>query len=133
MMNNKNNTAPQKRRRNDILLIVGILSAILIFALTYFLTRKDGAYVCVLRGNEEIGRYSLADNMEIPLKEGEKVTNILVIEEGKAYMKSAVCPDKICVRHRPINKSGQTIVCLPEKVTVKIIAEGTGKIPDTVT
>ncbi len=132
MMNNKNNTAPQKRRRNDILLIVGILSAILIFALTYFLTRKDGAYVCVLRGNEEIGRYSLADNMEIPLKEGEKVTNILVIEEGKAYMKSAVCPDKICVRHRPINKSGQTIVCLPEKVTVKIIAEGTGKVPDTV-
>ena len=131
-MNNKNNTAPQKRRRNDILLIVGILSAILIFALTYFLTRKDGAYVCVLRGNEEIGRYSLADNMEIPLKEGEKVTNILVIEEGKAYMKSAVCPDKICVRHRPINKSGQTIVCLPEKVTVKIIAEGTGKVPDTV-
>ena len=132
MMNNKNATAPQKRRRNDILLIAGVLSAILIFALIYFLTRKDGTYAVVLKNNEEIGSYSLSENMQIPIKEGDKVTNILVIKDGKAYMKSALCPDKICVKHRPIDKSGQTIVCLPQKVVIKIIAKGTGNAPDTV-
>lgn len=132
MMNNKNSAAPQKRRRNDMLLIMAILSAILIFALVYFLTRKDGAYAVVLKNNEEIGRYSLSENMEVPIKVGDKTTNVLVIENGKAYMESAVCPDKICVKHRPIDKSGQTIVCLPEKVVIKIIAEGKGNAPDTV-
>ena len=57
---------------------------------------------------------------------------VLVIKDGKAEMKSAICPDKICVKHRPIDKSGQTIVCLPEKIVVKIIAEGEEKVPDTV-
>ena len=132
MMNNKTIVAPQKRRRNDILLIAGILSAILIFALIYSLTRKDGAYAVVLKNNEEIGRYSLAEDIEIPINTGDKVTNILLIEDGKAQMKSAVCPDKICVNHRPIDKSGQTIVCLPEKVVIKIIAESGGNAPDTV-
>ena len=132
MMNNKNATAPQKRRRNDILLIACVLSVILIFALIYSLTRKDGTYAVVLKNNEEIGSYSLSENMQIPIKEGDKVTNILVIKDGKAYMESALCPDKICVKHRPIDKSGQTIVCLPQKVVIKIIAKGTGNAPDTV-
>ncbi len=132
MMNNKNCAAPQKRRRNDMLLIMAILSAILILALTYSLTRKEGAYAVVLKNNEEIGRYSLAEDREVPIKTGDKVTNILSIKDGKAQMESAVCPDKICVKHRPIDKSGQTIVCLPEKVVVKIIAESGGNAPDTV-
>ena len=132
MMNKKDKTAPKKRRRNDIFLIVGVFLAVLIFAALYLLTRKDGAYAVVLKENAEIGRYSLAEDMEIPIKDGDKVTNVLVIKDGKAEMKSAICPDKICVKHRPIDKSGQTIVCLPEKVVIKIIAEGKGNAPDTV-
>ena len=132
MMNRKNNTAPQKRRRNDILLIAGVLSIILIVAFIYSLTRKEGAYAVVLKDNEEIGSYPLSENIQIPIKKGDKVTNILSIKDGKAYMESAICPDKICVKHRPIDKSGQTIVCLPEEVVIKIIAEGRGNAPDTV-
>ena len=132
MMNKKDKTAPKKRRRNDIFLIVGIFLAVLIFAALYLLTRKDGAYAVVLKENAEIGRYSLAEDIEILIKDGDKVTNILVIKDGTAEMKSAICPDKICVNHRPVNKSGQTIVCLPEKIVVKIISEGKGKVPDMV-
>jgi len=46
--------------------------------------------------------------------------NVLVIENGEASIKSATCPDKICVSHRKISKSGETIVCLPNKVVVEI-------------
>lgn len=126
------NSAPQKRCRNDIFLILGILLAVSIFAFVYFLTQKDGAYAIILKDGEKIGSFSLSQNKKIPIMDGEKVTNTLVIKDGKAYMESAVCPDKLCVKHKAVSKAGQTIVCLPSKVVVKIAADEADNSPDTV-
>ena len=126
------NSAPQKRCRNDIFLILGILLAVSIFAFVYFLTQKDGAYAIILKDGEQIGSFSLSQNEKIPIMDGEKVTNTLVIKDGKAYMESAVCPDKLCVKHKAVSKAGQTIVCLPSKVVVKIAADEAYNSPDTV-
>ena len=46
--------------------------------------------------------------------------NTLVIENGKADMISADCPDKLCVKQHAISSNGETIVCLPNKVVVEI-------------
>ena len=46
--------------------------------------------------------------------------NLLVIQDGKADVTEASCPDGICVNHRAISKQGQSIVCLPNKVVVEI-------------
>lgn len=46
--------------------------------------------------------------------------NILEMKDGKIKMISADCPDQICVHSRPISKNGEMIVCLPNKVYVKI-------------
>ena len=46
--------------------------------------------------------------------------NILVIENGKAYVNQASCPDGICSSHRPIGNDGESIICLPNKVVVEI-------------
>jgi hypothetical protein len=35
-------------------------------------------------------------------------------------MTAADCPDKLCVKQRSIAKEGETIVCLPHRVVVKI-------------
>ena len=35
-------------------------------------------------------------------------------------MKSADCPDQICVHQRAISKNGESIICLPNKVVVSI-------------
>jgi len=39
----------------------------------------------------------------------------------------ADCPDRLCVKQRAISKQGETIVCLPHRLIVKI--EG-GDAPD---
>ena len=65
---------------------------------------------------EERYRCSLYIEKEIEIDD----TNILVIKDGAADMISADCPDQICVKHNPISKAGETIICLPNKVVVTI-------------
>ena len=60
---------------------------------------------------------------ELPLNKDKTVDlkgNILVIKDGKAFIESADCKNQICVNHKPISKTGETIVCLPHKVLVEI-------------
>ena len=44
-------------------------------------------------------------------------------------MASASCHNQICVHHKPISETNQSIVCLPNRVSVEIRAAGKeGKI-----
>ena len=108
-----------KQRRGDLLLLLGIFVLVAALALGYGLTRREGAYVAVLQQGTELARYSLAQDRQIPIGE----SNLLVIEGGKAKMLRANCPDQICVEHRPVSKVGQTIVCLPNQIVVKVVAD----------
>ena len=49
---------------------------------------------------------------------------VLKTENGDAWIESAVCKNQICVKHRPVSRVGEAIVCLPSGVTVKITGEG---------
>lgn len=104
---------------NDMLLIIGILAVALIAFAVFKATMKDGGYAVVSINGEEKYRYTLNVNSEHLIENGE-YTNLLVIEDGCAYIKEANCRDKICVSHRAISKTGETIVCLPHKVVIAI-------------
>ena len=98
----------KKFYKNDIFLILFFL----IIGLGTFsfmqLHGKSGALVKVRVNNKEFGSYSL--------------------NNGKASMIKADCPDKICVNHAAISKKGETIVCLPHKVVIEVVdQDGTQK------
>ena len=38
-------------------------------------------------------------------------------------MQEASCPDQICVNHRAINSVGETIVCLPNEIVLKVVEQ----------
>jgi len=60
------------------------------------------------------------ERIEIPLNlQGDDYVHI-VIEKGNVWVEDASCPDKVCVKTGPISKSGQSIVCLPNKTVVYI-------------
>lgn len=105
--------------RNDAILIAVIAVVTVVFALVYFGMQKDGGNAHVIKNGKEIAVYSLNENITVPITD-EKNTNVLVIKNGKAYISHADCPDKICVNHRPVSKTGETIVCLPAKLVVEI-------------
>lgn len=77
----------------------------------------SGAWAVVCVNGEETARYSLEENGEYPLNGG---TNILVIQDGEAWLVDANCPDKLCVKQGRIKYTGQCITCLPNRLTVTL-------------
>lgn len=53
-------------------------------------------------------------------------TNTIEISGGQVRMTEADCPDKVCIHTGKISQSGQTIVCLPNKIVISISGEHSG-------
>ena len=104
-------------KKRDIILIASILIVAIAFFLIVELTKEEGAGVTVKVDGVKVAEYSLSKNGTYPLNGG---TNILVIENGKAYLTDANCPDKLCVHQGKISRTGETITCLPNRLTVTV-------------
>jgi len=104
----------------DIILIVSLIFvSVAAITLTLFL-RKEGKSVSVEIDGQQVAVYSLSEDGEYPLNGG---TNILIIEQGKARMADAHCPDRTCVKAGGISHVGESIVCLPNRVSVSVIGK----------
>ena len=108
-------------RRNDFLLITAIALAVLILAAALSHS-PAGDFVSVSVGGKVIASYPLSADIREDIVSGEDSEghNLLVILDGRAYIESASCPDGICCEHRPIYRSGESIVCLPNGVVVTV-------------
>ena len=71
-----------------------------------------------MAGEDDLSGKENIQRIEIPGKVGKC---ILVISDGKADMESADCPNQICVHHSAISHTGETIVCLPNRVVIEVI------------
>lgn len=47
-------------------------------------------------------------------------SNTVEVRDGAVSMKSADCPDKVCVRMGAKDKNGETITCLPHKLVIEV-------------
>lgn len=107
----------KKKLMFDILLISVLLCLSLSLFLFLFLNREEGSYVVVEISGKTVGEYRLDQDTEISVNGG---TNTLVIKNGRAYLSNANCPDKTCVKTGSICYSGESIICLPNQVVIKI-------------
>ena len=107
----------KQKLRADVIVIVSLLVLALALYLALNLGRREGGTAVVRVNGVETEQHSLLQNGSFPLNGG---TNILVIEDGYAWMSEANCPDHICVRQGKIHYTGQVITCLPNRLTVTI-------------
>lgn len=112
-----------KKLRNDLILILALLLLAGALFLVYGAKKTQGARVVVRVDGVETAEYSLYANGTYELNGG---TNILVIEDGYAWLEEANCPDKLCVNQGRISFNGQVITCLPNKLTVTVYGNDTG-------
>ena len=106
-------------KKKDLIIIGSLLLLCAIIAVIFSLNRKPGDTVVVKIDKEVYGEYDLNKQnvVSIPAADG---FNTLTISGGVACVTDADCPDRICVEHMSIYKKGQTIVCLPHKVSISI-------------
>ncbi len=78
----------------------------------------EAAFVEVYKDNKIVYKDSLNKDYVVNLN-----TIVIEIKNKKVRVKSSNCPHQICVNTGWISKPYQQIVCIPNKIYVKIIAK----------
>ena len=45
------------------------------------------------------------------------------VEDGKVFVVDSTCPDKVCEKTGKISKSGGSIICIPNRISIEISGE----------
>ncbi len=111
--------------KKDILLITVIATIALVFFLfIHFFIKKDGSMVVVKINGDINYKGSLYQSKELVVDGYQGGSNRIVIQDGFVYMADADCPDKLCEHMGKISKTGENIVCMPHRVVVEIVGDG---------
>ena len=110
----------------DIVLILIILALSTLILIVTRSRKEQGAYVIVMVENTEIARYSMTVNGIYDINANNGKTNRIEIRDGRVRMIEASCPNHLCIRQGWISLEGQSIVCLPNRVTVTVHGTGGG-------
>lgn len=106
--------------KKDVRLLLGVIVfSVSLLILFQFMRKESGEQVEILVDGKVYGNYSLLEDQTIEV-ETLLGNNVVVIENGIAYMREADCPDQYCVQHKPISNMHETIVCLPHKLVVQM-------------
>ena len=106
-----------RKRTWDIVLIAAVLLAAAVLWLCLRPT-ETGASVLVIRDGQEIARYALQEDRTVTI--GEADYNVLEIRDGPAAVIDANCGDHTCVRTGAVSRAGESIICLPHRLEIRI-------------
>lgn len=108
-----------KKQNIIFIIILTVVSFVMLFFLMMGKKRPEGDKVLIYVDDALVQEVSLTTEDEI-LIHGNPGDNVLVIQDGKAYMKEASCENHVCIRQGKISKKGETIICLPNQIFVEV-------------
>jgi hypothetical protein len=100
----------------DLAIILSILIISIIFLAINF--RDNGTYAEISCDGKVVKTVPLSEDAEFSVNDIK-----FSVKENSVCVISSPCPDKICVKTGAIKRNGETIICLPEKVSVRIISD----------
>ena len=107
--------------RGDILVMLGIFALALVLAVALFPRGKQGLTVQAVQNGELLFVCSLEglNRTETILIEGDYPLTLEYSEDG-VRVKETDCPGQDCCHMGIITKAGQQIVCLPNRLVVRL-------------
>ena len=113
--------------RNDKILIFSLVAIASFFFLRLFFISNKAREALIKIDNRPVQRVSLRMDRRINL-EGENGKVVIEVREGRVRVVESTCFQRICINTGWINKPGQNIVCLPNKVLVTIEGKESPKV-----
>lgn len=131
-------------RKADIILFIVLVAAGLAASALLAVSHADagaGAKVVIESGGKLFAEYPLSEDTELvvpapqgvsysdpksaPADAGDECTqyryfNIVRISGGRVTVSAASCRNQVCTKHRGISKTGESLVCLPNRLVVTI-------------
>ena len=107
--------------RDAALLILIIIGAAIVGTVMWFMRNSQTAERVVVKvDGTTVYSESLDKDAEYKAEGYDGGYNTIVIKDKKVSVREADCPDKVCMNSGEIEKSGDTIVCMPHRVVVEI-------------
>ena len=107
-------------KRNDFILIFGLLAFCLLFLLfSIIFSSKDDLVANVYYDDEIILTVSLDKDNSYKVN-GSLSEMIIIVQDKKIKVLESDCKDHICVNQGFIFRENQTITCLPNKIFIKL-------------
>lgn len=106
-------------KKADIILVCALIIAGLI--MSYFLSfgNPAGKQLDISCDGEIFGSYPLNEDREIVIERNGHI-NKVTINDGVVSMDFSDCSGQDCVHQGAISHTGETIICLPNKVVLEI-------------
>ena len=112
------------KKLDFLIIIIALVLAGIFLIIT--LNGKRGNTVEIVVDGEVTASFTMDSDTEYRV-ETDQGWNIVRIKGGYVTVIESDCPNQICVKHKEISKSGESIICLPHKMIVRI----TGGEPET--
>ena len=100
----------------DLFLFAIVLLVSIVFSF-WFLPRREVGALVEVRYGDSVEYFFLKKNCVIEKKEGKI---FIRIEDGCVSIVESDCPDRVCVLMGPIRREGEVLICVPNKLVVKI-------------
>ena len=107
----------------DKILIAGLLILTLLSFPVIKHFQHEGKLVVIEVDGKLVGNFSLGEDRLIPA-DGKLGTTRVEIADNEVRVLDSPCPLKLCVKSGPISRSGENLVCLPNRVVIRVKGEG---------
>ena len=109
-------------KKADIILAAALIIAGLAVSYALSFGQTEGSRLDISCGGTPFGSYSLSENRTIEIEQDGHL-NKVTINNGVVSMDFSDCSGQDCVHQGPISKTGESIICLPNKVVLEITGD----------
>lgn len=108
-------------KKGDLVTTIALLFALCVFVgLKFAFATRQYSTLEVMSDGKVVFSKPLTEAsgvFEVTSKEGKLKVKV---QDGKVWVSESSCKDKICINSGSISRTGESIVCLPNRITISI-------------
>lgn len=104
----------------DFVIVALVLALAAAVAFPFLTGGSEALYAEIYQDEELVKRMLLTEGLHETVTIDGNVQNVIEIDGRTIRFSESTCPDQVCVRTGTLTRSGQTAVCLPNRVIVRL-------------
>lgn len=123
-----NRTLPLTFRMGDLIAVLDIAALALLLGVVFWIPGRanDALTVEIRQSGELIAAYPLSEDRTVTV--GGDYDTVIVIRSGTVWVESSSCPGADCIHRGKISAAGRSIVCLPNRVEIRLVGAAPGDV-----